>query len=106
MKSVGNWFSNSAGGFAKDHAAKSRGGGPPNGGRHNAVTLKQACSHIFSERVAEEQKTMSEGDKHIGKYWPAVAKVFDALTEEELQECEDLVEANKSGKLPEEMQRR
>lgn len=49
---------------------------------------------------------MSGGAKSIATYGGALAKVFAGLTEDELKQCEDLVEANKRGPYPEDLQRK
>jgi len=61
--------------------------------------------HLFAKRISEEQKRLSDdGEKDIGKYRPALAIVFEALSTAELKRCEDTaVEWNTKG-LPDEIQ--
>ena len=63
--------------------------------------------HLFTKHTSAEQKRLSDdGEKDIGKYCPALAIVFEALSTAELKQCEDTaVEWNTKG-LPDEIQRK
>ena len=55
-----------------------------------AWTAKSVSGQIFADRVSNEQISLSDGpEKDIGKYHAALTIVFDALSEEEVKECED-----------------
>jgi len=44
-------------------------------------TAKSVCSYLFTARISDEQKLLSDGgEKDIGKYRAALANVFDNLT--------------------------
>jgi hypothetical protein len=65
------------------------------------------CGHIFADRISDEQKKLSAGgDKDIGKYHPALASVFEELSEAELKQCEDFAVEWNTGDLPDEVQRK
>ena len=53
-------------------------------------TAKSVCGHLFTERISDEQKRLSDGgEKDIGKYRAALSNVFKELSEAELKQCED-----------------
>jgi len=102
------WFNNSASGHAKEERpAKSKAdtrGHPTSTKSWNA---KSVCGQIFTERVSDEQKRLSEhGDKAIRTYQTALASVMEALTEAELKRCEDLAVEWNTSALPDEVQRK
>ena len=47
-----------------------------------------------------------DGEKDIGKYRAALAKVFNELTAAEVKQCEDLAVEWNTKPLPDEMQRK
>jgi hypothetical protein len=63
------------------------------------------CAHVFSDRISDEQKRLSDGgEKDIGKYRPALANVFEELSEAELKKCEVLAVEWNTKPLPEDIQ--
>jgi hypothetical protein len=72
-----------------------------------AFTAKYVCGQIYTDRVSDEQKKLSDdGDKAIGKYHAALAKVFTQLSEDEQRECESRAAEWNKGALPDELQRK
>lgn len=65
------------------------------------------CSHLFPNRISDEQKRLSDGaEKDIGKYRAALTHVFDDLSEEERQQCEELAVEWNTQALPDELQQK
>ncbi len=65
------------------------------------------CGQLFSGRISDEQMRLSEGDgKDIGKYRAALSNVFEELTEEELQQCEESAHEWNTEALPDDVQRK
>ena len=63
------------------------------------------CGHLFTERISDEQKRLSNGgEKDIGKYRAALSNVFEELSEAELKQCEDTVVEWNTKPLPDEIQ--
>jgi hypothetical protein len=72
-----------------------------------AWTAKSVCKHIFADRISDEQKRLSDDrEKDIGKYHPALASIFEALSPAELKRCEDAAAEWNTKGLPDEMQRK
>jgi len=70
-------------------------------------TAKSVCSHLFSGRISDEQKRLSDGvEKDIGKYRAALSNVFEELSEEEVQQCEEAAQEWNTTPLPDEVQRK
>jgi len=68
-------------------------------------TAKSVCSHVFSDRISEEQKRLSDGgEKDIGKYRAALATIFEELSEAEMKQCKDFAVEWNTKALPEELQ--
>ena len=102
---VRTWFGNYASGNTKEAKSKSDTRGHSMSSR--AWTAKSVCCHVFSDRISDEQKRLSDGgEKDIGKYKPALSSVFDALTEAELKQCEDFAEQWNTNPLPDDIQRK
>lgn len=51
-------------------------------------------------------KLSDGGKKDIGKYRPALANIFEQLSEAELKQCEDLAMEWNTKPLPDEVQRK
>jgi hypothetical protein len=65
------------------------------------------CGHLFTERISDEQKRLSDGgEKDIGKYRAALSNVFEELSEAELKQCEDATVEWNTKPLPDEIQRK
>ena len=65
------------------------------------------CGHLFTERISDEQKRLSNGgEKDIGKYRAALSNVFEELNKAELKQCEDAVVEWNTKPLPDEIQRK
>jgi len=70
-------------------------------------TAKSVCSHLFSDHISDEHKRLSDGgDKDIGKYRAGLSSVFDELSEDELQQCEEAAERWNTTELPDNVQRK
>ena len=70
-------------------------------------TAKSVCSHLFPNRISDEQMRLSDGaEKDIGKYRAALNHVFDDLSEAEQQECEEVAVEWNTRPLPDELQRK
>jgi hypothetical protein len=70
-------------------------------------TAKSVCGNLFADRISAEQIKLSDGgEKDIGKYRPALANVFEQLSEAELKQCEDLAVDWNTKPLPDEVQRK
>ena len=68
-------------------------------------TAKSICSHRFVDRISEVQKQLSDnGEKVIRNYRATLTNVFDALTEEEVKECEELATEWNTQPLPDYVQ--
>jgi hypothetical protein len=68
---------------------------------------KSVCAHIFTERISDEQKNLSDnGEKDISNYHPALTKIFEELDEEEMKQCEDLAVEWNTSALPDDVQRK
>ena len=106
FKSVCMWFGNYAGGNAKEvRPTKDKSDTCGHLMLSKAWTAKLVCSHIHADRISEEQKSLSEaGEKDIGKYRAALSNVFEALSEHELKQCEDLAVEWNTKMLPDAMQ--
>jgi hypothetical protein len=62
------------------------------------------CCSLYADWISDEQKSLSnDGEKDIGKYHAALATVFEALSEAEQKECEDLVVEWNTKDLPNEV---
>src|ERR1700691_6039251 len=85
------WFGNYASGNATEERperSKSDTRGHPTSTK--SWTAKSVCGHLFTERISDEQKRLSNGgEKDIGKYRAALSNVFEELSEAELKQCED-----------------
>jgi hypothetical protein len=67
--------------------------------------VKYVCGQIYTDRVSNEQKKLSDdGEKDIGKYHAALVKVFAQLSEDEQRECESRATEWNKGSLPDELQ--
>ena len=65
------------------------------------------CGHLFTERISDEQKQLSDGgEKDIGKYRAALSNVFEELSEAELKQCEDAAVEWNTKPLLDEIQRK
>jgi len=65
------------------------------------------CGQVFTDRVSEEQKRLSDaGKKDIGKYCAALSNIFKQLSEAELKQCEDTAVEWNTRALPDELQRK
>ena len=65
------------------------------------------CGHLFTERISDEQKQLSDGgEKDIGKYRATLSNVFEELSEAELKQCEDAAVEWNTKPLPDEIQRK
>ncbi len=65
------------------------------------------CGQLFSDRILDEQKRLSNGgEKDIGKYRAALSNVFDELNEEEKKQCEDVANEWNTQPLPDDVQRK
>ena len=106
FKSVRTWFGNYAGGNAKEvRPAKDKSDTRGHLMSSKAWTAKSVCSHIHTDRISEEQKSLSEaGEKDIRKYRAALSNVFKALSEHEVKQCEDLAVEWNTKTLPDAMQ--
>jgi hypothetical protein len=72
-----------------------------------AWNAKSVCSYLFTARISDEQKSLSDGgEKEIGKYRAALANVFDNLSEEEVKRCEEVAIEWNTKPLPDEIQRK
>jgi hypothetical protein len=102
------WFGNYAAGHAKGtrpQKTKSDTRGHPTSSK--TWTAKSVCAHLFSDRISDEQKKLSDdGEKDIGKYRAALSKIFDALNEEELKQCEESAVKWNTEPLPDDIQRK
>ena len=68
---------------------------------------KSVCSHVFADRIFNEQIRLSGGgEKDIGKYRAALSTIFEGLTEAEEKQCEDMAEEWNTKPLPDDMQRK
>jgi hypothetical protein len=105
---VRTWFGNYASGNAKEERpgkSKSDTRGHPTSSK--TWTAKSVCSHLFTARISDEQKLLSDGgEKAIGKYRAALANVFDNLSEEEVKRCEEAAVEWNTNPLPDEIQRK
>ncbi|KIM73061.1 hypothetical protein PILCRDRAFT_15545 [Piloderma croceum F 1598] len=105
-KCVRIWFSNYAGGNAKEprtEKSKVDTRGHPTSSK--MWTAKSVSAHIFAEWISTKQRKLSnDGKKDIRKYRPTLAKVFNKLTEAEVKQCEDLAVEWNTKPLPDEMQ--
>ncbi len=65
------------------------------------------CGQLFSDRISDEQKRLSDGgEKDIGKYRAALSNVFDELNEEEKKQCKDVANEWNTQPLPDDVQRK
>jgi hypothetical protein len=72
-----------------------------------AWNAKSVCSYLFTARISDEQKSLSDGgEKEIGKYRAALANIFDNLSEEEVKRCEEVAIEWNTKPLPDEIQRK
>jgi hypothetical protein len=100
------WFGN----YAAAHTTEERPGNSKSDGRGRATssrtwTAKSVSGQVFSDRISDEQKRLSgNGEKEIGKYHAALSNVFEALTEQQVKECEDLAVEWNTKPLPEYVQ--
>ena len=70
-------------------------------------TAKTVCGKVHADRVSDEQKALSDdGEKDISTYHAALASVFEALSEAERKDCEDLAVEWNTKDLPDEVQRK
>ena len=107
FQSVRIWFGNYASGNAKEERpgkTKSDTRGHPTS--FKAWTAKSVCAHLFTARISDEQKRLSDGDKEIGKYRAALSAVFEELSEEELKRCEETAVQWNKDPLPDDIQRK
>lgn len=102
------WFGNYAAGHAKGtrpQKAKSDTRGHPTSAK--TWTAKSVCAHLFSDRISNEQKKLSDdGEKDIGKYRAALSNIFEALNKEELKQCEESAVKWNTEPLPDDIQRK
>ena len=106
FKSVRTWFGNYAGGNAKEaRPAKDKSDTRGHLTLSKAWTAQSVCSHIHTDRISEEQKSLSKAsEKDIGKYCAALSNVFEVLSECKLKQCEDLAVEWNTKMLPDAMQ--
>jgi hypothetical protein len=63
------------------------------------------CTHLFADRILEEQKTLSDdGEKDIGKYRAALENVFEQLSDDEVKQCEVVAVEWNTKPLPDNIQ--
>jgi hypothetical protein len=69
---------------------------------------KTVCGKLFTDRIDEAQRGLSRntGSKDIAKYGPALGIVFEALSADELAQCENLAEEWNAADLPEDVLRK
>jgi hypothetical protein len=69
---------------------------------------KTVCGKIFTDRIDDAQRRLSgdTGSKDIAKYGPALGIVFEALSADELAQCENLAEEWNAADLPEDVLRK
>jgi len=107
FQSVRIWFGN----YASGHAKEERPGktkldtcGHPTSSK--TWTAKSVCAHLFTDRISDEQKRLSDGEKDIGKYRAALSAIFEELSEEELKQCEETAVEWNTNPLPDDIQRK
>ena len=65
------------------------------------------CSHLHAEQTSHEQRSLSDNsEKDIGKYRATLGKVFDALSDVEKKECEEVVVEWNTKDLPDDVQQK
>jgi len=102
------WFGNYAGGYAKEaRPSKSKVDTRSHPTSSKMWTAKSVCAHLFSGRISEEQKRLSDdGEKDIGKYRAALSNIFEKLSAEEVKQCEETAVKWNTQPLPDEIQRK
>jgi hypothetical protein len=105
---VRTWFGNYAAGHAKDtRPSKSKVDTRGHPTLSKTWTAKSVCAHLFSGRISDEQKRLSnDGEKDIGKYRTALSTVFEGLNDEEVKDCEETAVKWNTEPLPDEIQRK
>jgi hypothetical protein len=84
FQSVRIWFGNYAAGHAKERDQQNQVDTRGHPTSSKTWTAKSVCAHLFSGRISDEQKRLSDdGEKDIGKYRAALSTVFEGLNEEE-----------------------
>jgi len=70
-------------------------------------TAKSVCAHLFTDRISDEQKRLSDdGEKDIGKYRAALSNIFEELSDEELKQCGEAAIEWNTKSLPDDIQRK
>ena len=102
------WFGNYAAGHAKEtRPSKSKADTRGHPTSSKTWTAKSVCAHIFSDRISDEQKRLSDdGEKDISKYRAALSAVFEELSDAEVKHCEETAVQWNTQPLPDEIQRK
>jgi hypothetical protein len=68
---------------------------------------KSVCGYILSEKISEEQISLSGGgDKDIRKYHAALTKIFSELDEDNIKKCGELAIKWNTQSLPDDVQQK
>ena len=102
------WFGNYAARHAKEtRPSKSKANMRGHLASSKTWTAKLVCAHLFSDRISDEQKRLSDdGEKDISKYCAALSAVFEELSDVEVKHCEETAVQWNTQPLPDEIQRK
>jgi hypothetical protein len=108
LQCVRIWFGNYAAGHAKEtRPSKSKADTRSHLTLSKTGTAKLVCAHLFSGRISNEQKRLSnDGEKDISKYRAALSAVFEELSDAEVKHCEETAVQWNTQPLPDEIQRK
>jgi hypothetical protein len=100
------WFGNYAAGHAKEtKPSKLKADTCGHLTLSKTWTAKSVCAHLFSDRISDEQKQLSDdGEKDIRKYHAALSAVFEELSDAEVKHCQETTVQWNTQPLPDEIQ--